>query len=324
MIKVSIIIPVYNSESFLINVLDSMINQTLKDIEIICVNDGSTDESLNLLNLYAEKDNRIKVYSQNNQGAGAARNFGLSKAVGETVLFLDSDDIFSVELVENLYNEYKKYNADIVYCNYNILHSNSSCPKDLINKKVFSNTNFVEHIYNKASVFVWNKLFKKEFVDKYNLKFMNTFHSNDIAFVLFALSYATNIVHLDKCLIEYVKHSFSITTKRNCDNFCDAEIYKLIIKKIKEDNVLKDYEKSLYGIMLQSYYDALYTTGYRDKYNYIGIVKKIKQFLPNKALYYYKSEIAGRKFILIKFTPAFVSYYYFLFKNKFTNSKNLS
>ena len=128
MIKTSVIIPVYNSEKYLQPSLESVINQTCRDIEIICVNDGSTDKSLEILNEYAQKDKRLKIYSQEKQGAGAARNLGLSKASGETVIFLDSDDVFDKKLVEILYNKHKQEDSDIVFCNYKVIdNENNIC-----------------------------------------------------------------------------------------------------------------------------------------------------------------------------------------------------
>ena len=113
-IKVSVIVPVYNAEEHLNQCLDTIVNQTLKEIEIICVDDGSTDNSLEILNQYAQKDTRIKVIQQKNQYAGVARNNGLKIARGEYVIFLDSDDFFKEDLLEKTYNQGKKVDADIV------------------------------------------------------------------------------------------------------------------------------------------------------------------------------------------------------------------
>ncbi len=99
---VSIIIPVYNASKYLPGCLDSLISQTYEKIEIICVNDGSDDDSLMILEKYAEMDQRISVYSQKNQYAGAARNFGMDHARGKYFLFLDSDDLFMPEMIETV------------------------------------------------------------------------------------------------------------------------------------------------------------------------------------------------------------------------------
>lgn len=112
--KVSVIIPVYNAEKYLRQCLDSVVNQTLRDIEIICVDDGSPDSSLSLLQKYASGDNRIKILQQENSGAGIARNKGLAMASGKYILFLDSDDFFELDLCENLFYQAEKTEADII------------------------------------------------------------------------------------------------------------------------------------------------------------------------------------------------------------------
>lgn len=113
--KVSVIIPVYNVELYLHECLDSVINQTLKDIEIICINDGSTDNSLTIIENYAEKDPRIIVFSQENSGQSATRNNGLSVANGDYICFMDSDDLLECDALEYLWNEASKNNLDVLY-----------------------------------------------------------------------------------------------------------------------------------------------------------------------------------------------------------------
>ena len=114
--KVSVIIPVYNVEKYLRECLDSVVNQTLREIEIICVDDGSTDSSLDILKEYASKDNRITVIGQQNLHAGVARNAGLAVARGEYLSFLDSDDFFELNMLAEMYNTAKKDGSDTVIC----------------------------------------------------------------------------------------------------------------------------------------------------------------------------------------------------------------
>ena len=115
-IKVSVIIAVYNTERFLKQCMDSIVNQTLRDIEIICVNDGSTDDSLMILNKYAESDDRVLVYTKENEGLGgaSARNYGLERAQGEYISILDSDDFFELDMLEKAVKRAESTNADIV------------------------------------------------------------------------------------------------------------------------------------------------------------------------------------------------------------------
>lgn len=115
MIKVSVIIPVYNVEEYLKECLDSVINQTLKEIEIICIDDCSTDSSYSILEEYAKKDSRIVlIKNKENMGVGYNRNIGIKEAKGEYIGFIDSDDYISEDYYENLYNTAKKYNSDVV------------------------------------------------------------------------------------------------------------------------------------------------------------------------------------------------------------------
>ena len=115
MVKISIIVPVYNTEPYLEQCLDSIINQTLEDIEIICVNDGSTDNSLSILEEYASKDNRIRIINQENKGQGFARNNGLKNVNGEYVLFVDSDDWIELNTCEALYKKVNELDLDMLF-----------------------------------------------------------------------------------------------------------------------------------------------------------------------------------------------------------------
>ena len=114
MIKVSVIIPVYNVKPYLKQCMDSVVGQTLRDIEIICVDDESTDGSLKILQEYAEKDTRIQIIRQKNAGAGAARNNGMRHATGKYLSFLDSDDFFEMDMLEKAYEKAERDQADFV------------------------------------------------------------------------------------------------------------------------------------------------------------------------------------------------------------------
>ena len=128
MAKVSVIIPVYNVENYIRQCLDSVINQTLKDIEIICIDDGSTDDSGVILDEYASKDSRIKVIHNSNQGAGPSRNLGIQMSCGKYLSILDSDDIFDLKMLELLFNKAELTNADITICRCQVLNmKNLAC-----------------------------------------------------------------------------------------------------------------------------------------------------------------------------------------------------
>lgn len=124
--KVSIIVPVYNTEAYLERCLKSLVNQTLKDIEIICIDDGSKDNSVAILKKYSQLDKRIKIIEQENLGVSVARNNGLKLATGEYIGFVDSNDWIDLDFYEKLYNAAKKYDADISACGIKRLHINGN------------------------------------------------------------------------------------------------------------------------------------------------------------------------------------------------------
>lgn len=174
-VKVSIIVPVYNAEKTLKRSLDSLRKQTLKDIEIICVNDGSIDKSGQILADYAAHDARFKVITQENKYIGAARNTGLAAATGEYVGFLDNDDWVSPDYYENLYRRAKFHDADIavVAQNYEIFNrvgnkfNKNSQIMFLLNTDVIDN---LKTEFFKIPRFVWDKIYRKSFLDKYYIK----------------------------------------------------------------------------------------------------------------------------------------------------------
>ena len=209
---VSVIIPMYNAEKYLRECLDLLLRQTLKSIEIICVNDGSTDDTGMLLTEYAKKDDRIKIVNQENQGAGIARNNGMKIALGEYFLFLDADDIFHEKLCEEAYYKAKYDMADIVLFEayrYNV----QSCEKEEMNWVLrenllpkgipFSARDTNHKIYQITTACPWSKMFRSKFVKEQDLQFQNTKNANDVFFVRTALAAAKRITVTKKRLVTY-------------------------------------------------------------------------------------------------------------------------
>jgi glycosyltransferase involved in cell wall biosynthesis len=165
--KISVIIPVYNAEKYLRQCLDSVVNQTLKDIEIICINDGSTDNSLQILNEYASKDRRIIVINQNNSGIGAARNSGLKVAQGHYIGFVDSDDWVDLTYYETLYNEAIKNNADLVRTSYFYEYKNHQEKEKflsgLFQRKIFKKESLYLTV-NEHTVIIWNAIYRRKYL----------------------------------------------------------------------------------------------------------------------------------------------------------------
>ena len=211
-VKVSVIIPIYNTAMYLRQCLDSVIAQTLKDIEIICVDDGSTDECPQILKEYEAKDSRIRLLWQENQYAGTARNYGMTVATGKYFAFWDSDDFFHPKALELMYKQCEKDNADMCICSANhyfddiqkTLPSKGYLNKKYIPKQIpFSSKDIPDYILNFATAHPWNKLFRREFVEHMGLTFHGTPNGNDIFFVINCIARAKNITIIDKPLIYY-------------------------------------------------------------------------------------------------------------------------
>ena len=165
MVKVSVIVPVYNVEKYIRKCLDSLVNQTLENIEIIIVDDGSTDTSKDIIKEYMDKYKNIKYYQKENGGLGDARNYGLQYATGKYIAFLDSDDYIRVRTYQLMYEKAEKEDSDIVECNFYWTYQNRK-RKD-IGEKYFGK----QEMFEKARVIAWNKLYRKEMLDRANVEF---------------------------------------------------------------------------------------------------------------------------------------------------------
>ena len=223
MYDVSVIIPVYNGEKYLKKCLDSVCNQTLNNIEIICVNDGSTDDTYNILEKYASKYENMKIISIIHSGQGVARNVALNEATGEYVSFVDADDWIELNALETLYFKAKQDNLELLFfqmINY-IDSSNKFVETDLYNHKCFENNNVKENdVFNsdftknflfEIPVGPVSKLYKKEFLDLHNLRFPEKMIFEDNAFfynVYFKCNYAG---FLKKQLYFRRRHDNSVT-----------------------------------------------------------------------------------------------------------------
>lgn len=239
--KVSVIIPIYNAEQYLAECLESIINQSLKEIEIIGVNDGSTDNSLKILEAYAQRDKRIKIITQANRGAGAARNRGLAEARGEYLSFLDSDDIFASELLETMYKTAKDRQADICVCRSRkqsekeVSSLTWALKKFLIKGQTEFNPQkeYQKYIFQIFCGFPWDKLFRHEFIKTQGIKFQEIRHSNDLTFVYMALALADKITYTEQELITYRQHEHSLSHSLERAPSCFATALTELEKQLK-------------------------------------------------------------------------------------------
>lgn len=209
--KVSVVIPVYNADKHLQECLDCVVNQDLKNIEIICVDDGSTDDSLKILDQYKEKDTRLSVFKQQNQGSAVARNKGLQSAEGEYIVFLDSDDVFSSKLLSSVYRQAAEHKPDVIVFNYNVLNGYTGAvggsflsvdPR--LQNQIIKPLDIKDKIFNTFANNVWNKAFKKQFLLENNLLFDKELRrAQDALFTNKALVLAESLIYDDSTLVSY-------------------------------------------------------------------------------------------------------------------------
>ena len=254
-VKVSVILPVYNVEKYLKECLDSILNQTLQEIEVICVDDGSTDRSLEILREYEKKDKRVIVLTQENKGAGAARNKGLAIAKGEYLSFLDSDDFFASGMLEEAYRRCVEKKAQI--CVYQVLRYNEKTKETVYDKGSFKKENaprkdvfcykdMPDHILDSFQNWAWNKLISHELVKKYHIKFQEIFRTNDFLFVASCMMLADRITLLEKKLVYY---------RIGMSNNCQATNYKFPLDFLTAFYAVKDFleKNNFYSAVERSY-----------------------------------------------------------------------
>ncbi|MBP5699924.1 MAG: glycosyltransferase [Methanobrevibacter sp.] len=226
MVRISVIVPVYNCEDYLEESLGSILKQTFNDIEVICIDDGSTDDSLGILNEMASSDSRIQVFPQENQGAGAVRNYGMKKASGDYVYFFDADDYLLKEGLEKAYSNAIRNDSDIVFFKFDqykdnrfFTHSGPNLEMQFVGAD-FDNFTFDWHDY-RTGPFTgpfapWLKLYKKEFLDAYDcFRFPNDLNHNDVPFHVMTFLKASKISFVPEHLYRYrIDNAGSITNNR--------------------------------------------------------------------------------------------------------------
>ncbi len=257
---ISIVVPVYNSQQYLSNCLDSILNQTYHNLEIVLVNDGSTDNSLNILEEYQKKDKRIKIISTENHGVSHARNVGIQNVTGDYITFVDSDDILEIDTIETLYKDIIDNNADLVQCNHYINEYEYFYTYDNItingDKEVFH-----KFLVESICCTVWGKLYKKEV---FNSVSFNEYYNNheDELFQFDIIKNCKVVVLEQKRMYHYYWNRKGSLTNKNTNNK-DIELFTVLFNK-----VLK-YTKDNY----QDLFDDAYQFIIR-KLNYLKELKR--------------------------------------------------
>lgn len=313
-VKVSVIIPMYNSESYIDKCIQSIINQTLKDIEIILVDDGSTDKSLEISNKYAENDERIKVIKQKNKGVSSARNYGVSIAEGNFITFVDSDDFIEIDMLEILYNSAIDNNCDVVLSGIKIIKDNDIKYEFTTDSKIYTKQEVFKLFYFDKEPFSPNyacgKLIKRSICNK--IKFReDIFLMEDALFTMEVfVNCSNNIMFLNKYLYNYVQRSGSaskhFSKKRITSFYALEELLKLAkgIDSKYEKSFLRVYSKLILSILQ----DIISFDFQNNKEEYFKISKSLnKHYIDNirSKDISYKNKI---HLSLIKISPSLYKY----------------
>lgn len=210
--KVSIIMPVYNAAPYLNQCIDSLLGQTLDDFELLVINDGSTDGSLAILESYQKKDKRVKVVTQQNQYAGAARNRGLSMAKGDYIVFLDGDDFFDEDMLATQYKQITKTDADLCCCMGEYYHNDTGertpwrclTPHLTPKREVFRARDLREDAFRFTFSGPTNKMYRRAFLEKHNLRYQTIRSTEDMYYICMTIALAERItVTCQKPLLVY-------------------------------------------------------------------------------------------------------------------------
>ena len=239
MVKVSVIVPVYNMEEYLEKCLDSLLAQTLEEIEVIAVDDGSTDSSPEILKRYAGRSAKIKYVGKENGGVSDARNHGLPYAAGEYIGYVDSDDFVDPDMYEVMYNKAKERDADIVECNLHHTYAG------------FEDTEIVEKYYTPEELLcygryvVWNKIYRRSWLLEAGVQFPVGLIYEEVCFLSRLVPYITVYDYVDIAPVHYVQRGESLNNKSSEKTMEIFDILRGVLEFYSENGFYQRYEKEL-------------------------------------------------------------------------------
>lgn len=247
--KVSVIVPFYNVEGYIEKCLDTLVNQTLEDIEIILVNDGSKDNSILIAKKFQERYPKKIVYlEKENGGLSDARNFGIPYAKGEYVAFLDSDDYVEKDMYEKMYNLAKKENSDMVQCNFYWEYIDQNKKKLGDMPKYHSKKEMIV----KGRVEAWNKLIKREILEKSKVTFPKGLRYEDVEFTYKLVPFLEKVSFVEEPLVHYIQRGNSISNSQNERTGEIFDILDNVIKYYKENDIYEEYKNELEYIYVKT------------------------------------------------------------------------
>lgn len=302
-VKVSVIIPVYNGAKFLRESVECICNQTLHEIQIICVDDGSTDNSLKILQELQVEDMRVQVLSQENRGASVARNKGLELAHGEYLSILDADDIFEADMLEKAYNKACSQDADVVVFRADRYVQDSEKYEEMLwsvnteqlpQKDCFAPNEISGNIFRSVIGWSWDKLFKRTFIENENIRFQEIQLHNDLLFVFGAFVVARRITVIDEILVHQRRYEESLSAQ--CIAWrCVYYALKELEVFLKSKEIYDQYEQDFKNYVLHLFYHMLgrlNADDYKEAYREMGRVwiEDLGIYEHDKSYYYNPNE----------------------------------
>lgn len=275
---VSIIIPAYNAKDYIVSCVESVENQTYKSIEVIIVNDGSKDNTLEICKDLSNKYNNLKIINKKNEGPSIARKTGIEHATGDYLAFIDSDDTFEVNAIQILVDALEKSDADIVECGYNLVDEQENMlEKKLLQKEIIDSNNSCVEAYIKqknTTNFLCNKLYKKSLFEE--LEFKKFYASEDSCILLQLFSKCNKVIRIPDCLYNYVQTATSLcrkpyNLKRNDAVFAGEYMYNYCKKHYFQ---YKEYYSSYICSYASKCYANLKYSNIEDKEKYMQEMKK--------------------------------------------------
>lgn len=302
-VRFSIIVPVYNVENYIKECLDSIKNQTFSDFEVLCVDDGSTDNSLEILNEYASHDYRFKVSTQKNQGQGVARNNAIEIATGEYLLCVDPDDIIDLDTLEILNKRLEQQDVDLVFFDYQIFGDivktervyfsdeiKTTLNLSIADNQVFNWSSFAKGNISKIPQMPCTKVYSKKLIEENNIEFLPNKLGEDHIFSIGATLLADKILYIQKPFYHYRKRVTSSINRVSNENFCIFGNIKRMEEFLKSKNLLEqsgnDYEEYCLNVLAVNYPNI-------PKERQSEYIERTRKMLSDKGYKVFKNKIDG-------------------------------
>ncbi|WP_025749558.1 glycosyltransferase family 2 protein [Priestia megaterium] len=303
MIKVSIIVPAYNVQDYITRCLNSIAEQTLKEIEVLIINDGSTDRTENIISDFQVKDNRFKVFNLPNKGVSVARNFGIKNSLGNYIYQIDADDWIEKGALQALYNKAESEEADIVIANAYVDYQGNKTQLMIDGKKNSCVTSLQQVMLGDIKPCVWTKLYKRSLFIQNNIEYAEGIRiGEDLLINLQLFFYAKKVVKLEDAFLHYVQREGSVS---NISNEKQNDIY-LVLKNIKDFLMVKGLysqykDEYLFLVYLHTYYYKVILSEHLNSFHkemYLKFMSNRKLYQNNKYINRLKSDQTYKEKVL--------------------------